>query len=82
VERLRRLLEGGVLGPGLDVSPTSGGESALTGLYVAREATGRDTAVASSAVHASIAKAVGILGMRLIEAPVDYDLRLDVDQLR
>ncbi|BES81853.1 aminotransferase class I/II-fold pyridoxal phosphate-dependent enzyme [Pyrodictium abyssi] len=82
VERLRRLLEG-VLGPGLDMLPTSGGsESALTGLFIAREATGRDTVVASSAAHASIAKDARILGMRLIEAPVDYDLRLDVDQLR
>ncbi|ALL01496.1 Decarboxylase [Pyrodictium delaneyi] len=82
MKRLRRLLEE-LLGPELGMLPTSGGsESALTGLYIAREATGRNIVMASRAAHASIAKAARILGMRLIEAPVDYDLRLDVDSLR
>lgn len=47
MERLRQLLEE-LLGPELGVLSTSGGsESALTRPYIAREATGRDTVVAS-----------------------------------
>ena len=54
-------------------------ESTLTALYAFREAYGVRYVVASAVAHASVFKACRVLGLRCLEAPVRYDLTVDVD---
>ena len=65
---------GGHLVPGSTVAN-------LTALWAARELTGARRVIASSAAHLSIAKAARILGLELIEVPVDERQRLRGDRL-
>lgn len=51
----------------------------LTALWAARDLTGAQRVVCSTAAHLSIAKAAHILGLELIEIPVDDAQRLRVD---
>ena len=53
----------------------------LTALWAARELTGARRVVASSAAHISIAKAARILGLDLVQVPVDDRQRLRADVL-
>ncbi len=53
----------------------------LTALWAARELTGAQRVVCSTAAHLSIAKAARILGLELVEVPVDEAQRLRVDLL-
>jgi L-2,4-diaminobutyrate decarboxylase len=53
----------------------------LTGLWAGRELTGARRVVASTAAHVSIRKATRILGLELVEVPVDHRQRLDADLL-
>lgn len=53
----------------------------LTALWAAREITGAHQVVASRAAHVSIAKSARILGLRLVEVPVDERRRLRRDLL-
>lgn len=65
---------GGHLVPGSTVAN-------LTALWAARELTGARRVVASAAAHVSIAKAAGILGLDLVQVPVDDRQRLRDDLL-
>jgi len=65
---------GGHLVPGSTVAN-------LTGLWAARELTGAHRVVVSTAAHLSIAKAAQLLGMELVEVPVDKHQRLRSDLL-
>ena len=53
----------------------------LTALWAARDLTGARRVVCSAAAHLSIAKAAHILGLQLVEVPVDDAQRLRVDLL-
>lgn len=53
----------------------------LTALWAARELTGARRVVASAAAHVSVAKAAQILGLELVQVPVDDRQRLRVDRL-
>ncbi len=53
----------------------------LTALWAARELTGARRVIASSAAHLSIAKAARILGLDLVQVPVDERQRLRGDRL-
>lgn len=53
----------------------------LTALWAARDLTGARRVVCSAAAHLSIAKAARILGLELVEVPVDGAQRLRVDLL-
>ncbi len=65
---------GGHLVPGSTVAN-------LTALWAARELTGARRVIASSAAHLSIAKAARILGLDLVQVPVDERQRLRGDRL-
>lgn len=65
---------GGHLVPGSTVAN-------LTALWAARELTGARRVVASAAAHVSIAKAAQILGLQLVQVPVDDRQRLRQDLL-
>ncbi len=65
---------GGHLVPGSTVAN-------LTALWAARELTGVRRVIASSAAHLSVAKAAGILGLELVQVPVDERQRLRRDRL-
>jgi L-2,4-diaminobutyrate decarboxylase len=53
----------------------------LTALWAARDLTGARRVVCSTAAHLSIAKAARILGLELVQVPVDAAQRLRVDLL-
>lgn len=53
----------------------------LTALWAARDLTGARRVVASAAAHVSVAKAARILGMHLVEVPVDDRQRIRVGLL-
>ena len=53
----------------------------LTALWAARDLTGARRVVCSTAAHLSIAKAARILGLELVQVPVDDAQRLRVDLL-
>ncbi len=53
----------------------------LTALWAARDLTGARTVVCSTAAHVSIAKAARILGLELVQVPVDDAQRLRADLL-
>ena len=53
----------------------------LTALWAARDLTGARRVICSAAAHLSIAKAARILGLELVEVPVDDTQRLRVDLL-
>ncbi|GAA3765078.1 hypothetical protein GCM10022240_16600 [Microbacterium kribbense] len=53
----------------------------LTALWAARDLTGARRVVASAVAHVSVAKAARILGMQLVEVPVDAAQRLRADLL-
>jgi len=65
---------GGHLVPGSTVAN-------LTALWAARELTGARRVVASAVAHNSIAKAAQILGLQVVQIPVDDRQRLRVDLL-
>ena len=53
----------------------------LTALWAARDLTGAQRVVCSTAAHLSIAKAAPILGLELVQVPVDEAQRLRLDLL-
>ncbi len=53
----------------------------LTALWAARDLTGAQRVVCSTAAHLSIAKAAHILGLELVQVPVDEAQRLRLDLL-
>jgi glutamate/tyrosine decarboxylase-like PLP-dependent enzyme len=53
----------------------------LTGLWAARDAAGVKKVVTSQAAHISVDKACRLLGLELFKVPVDYQGRLDSEQL-
>jgi len=65
---------GGHLVPGSTVAN-------LTALWAARDLTGARTVVASAAAHLSVAKAAHLLGLDLVEVPVDDRQRMRADLL-
>lgn len=65
---------GGHLVPGSSVAN-------LTALWAARDLTGAHRVVASSAAHLSVAKAAHLLGLDLVEVPVDDRQRMRADLL-
>jgi L-2,4-diaminobutyrate decarboxylase len=65
---------GGHLVPGSTVAN-------LTALWAARELTGARRVVCSAAAHLSIRKSAHLLGLELVEVPVDAAQRLNVDLL-
>lgn len=67
-------MRGGHLVPGSTVAN-------LTALWSARELTGARRVVCSAAAHLSIRKAAGLLGLELVEIPVDGAQRLRADLL-
>ncbi len=67
-------MNGGHLVPGSTIAN-------LTALWAARELTGASRVVASAAAHLSIAKAAQILGLQLVQVPVDDRQRMSVDAL-
>jgi aromatic-L-amino-acid/L-tryptophan decarboxylase len=56
--------------------------STLAALIAARHVTGRDVVVCSEHAHSSVDKAARMLGMELRKAPVDEELRMNVDGVR
>lgn len=67
-------MDGGHLVPGSTLAN-------LTALWAARDLTGARTVVASAAAHLSVAKAAHILGLELVEVPVDDRQRMRADLL-
>jgi len=67
-------MRGGHLVPGSTVAN-------LTALWAARELTGARRVVVSTVAHVSIAKAAGLLGLQLVQVPVDDRQRLRDDLL-
>lgn len=65
---------GGHLVPGSTVAN-------LTALWAARDLTGARTVVASAAAHLSVAKAAHLLGLNVVEVPVDDAQRMRADLL-
>ncbi|MFI2429218.1 pyridoxal phosphate-dependent decarboxylase family protein [Streptomyces sp. NPDC018955] len=67
-------MDGGHFVPGATVAN-------ITALWAARELTGADQVVASSAAHLSVEKAARLLGMSYLELPVDGEQRIRADLL-